>query len=151
MRRMLRFAIVVMGAFAVSGPALAAENWPDSFSDYIAKLRRTLQTTDLDGYVAVVKDPKGALLIDVREEDEFKSGHVPGTINIPRGLLELRIWRAAGYPGNLDTGRKIYVQCGSGGRATLAARDLKEIGFTNVVAVLITLDDWQKNGNRLVK
>ena len=36
------------------------------------------------------------------------------------------------------------VQCSSGGRATLAARQLKDIGFTNVTAVVMELADWQK-------
>jgi len=41
--------------------------------------------------------------------------------------------------------RKIYVQCQTGGRATLAAKQLKDIGFTNVTAVVMALADWQKN------
>jgi rhodanese-related sulfurtransferase len=40
--------------------------------------------------------------------------------------------------------RKIYVQCGSGARAVLAARQLKDIGFTNVTAAPFNLADWQK-------
>ncbi len=48
-------------------------------------------------------------------------------------------------------GRKIYVQCNTGTRATLAARQLKDIGFTNVTAVVMKLDDWQKKGLPFVK
>jgi len=42
--------------------------------------------------------------------------------------------------------RKMYVQCSSGGRATLAAKQLKDIGFTNVTAVVMELAEWQKKG-----
>jgi rhodanese-related sulfurtransferase len=47
--------------------------------------------------------------------------------------------------------RKIYVQRASGGRATLAAKQLKDIGFTNVTAVVMELADWQKLGYPFAK
>jgi rhodanese-related sulfurtransferase len=141
MTRLLRFVVVFVAAFAVSAPALAAENWPDSFGEYIASVRKTMKTTNMDDYLAVAKDPKGALLIDVREDDEYKAGHVPGTVNIPRGLLEFRIWKKLGHPKTVDMSHKIYVQCRTGGRATLAAKGLQDIGFTNVTAVIMTVDD----------
>jgi rhodanese-related sulfurtransferase len=90
-----------------------------------------LDTIDLDGYLTVVKNPNGALLLDVRDENELVSGRVPGTINVSRGRLEFRIWKLLGHPDKVDMNRKIYVQCSSGGRATLAAKQLKDIGFTN--------------------
>jgi rhodanese-related sulfurtransferase len=146
MGRMLRFAFILIVVVAVSAPAIAAENWPDSITNYVAKVRKTVQTTDMEGYLAAVKNPNGALLLDVRGEGEFKAGHVPGTVNIPRGLLEFRIWKQFGYPAKVDTNRKIYVQCATGGRATLATADLKKIGFKNAVAVIMNLQDWEKKG-----
>ncbi len=151
MRGVARFAAILIGAVALSGPATAAENWPDTVGDYVMQVRKTLQTTDMDGYLAVVKNPNGALLVDVREADEFKAGHVPGAVNIPRGVLEFAIWRKLGYPAQVDTGRRIYVQCATGARATLAAQQLKAVGFTNVTAVIMNFADWVKRGNPTVK
>jgi hypothetical protein len=74
-----------------------------------------------EGYLAIVEDPKGARLPDVREKSEFKTGHVPGTINVSRGRLEIRIWKPLGCPGKVDMNRKIYVQGATSGPATLAA------------------------------
>jgi rhodanese-related sulfurtransferase len=105
----------------------------------------------MDGYLAAVRNPQGALLLDVREADEFRAGHVPDAVNIPRGLLEFRIWKELGYPAPVDTSRKIYVQCQTGGRATLATQALKAIGFTNAVAVIMNFPDWEKKGNPVVK
>jgi rhodanese-related sulfurtransferase len=146
MKRMLRFAIAVTSAVAGAAPASAAENWPDSFSVYLANVRKTVQTMDMDDYLSVVKKPDGALLIDVREDYEYKTGHVPGPINIPRGLLEFQIWRKMGYPDKVDMNRKIIVQCRTGGRATLATADLKAIGFTDVTAVIMNIEQWEKSG-----
>ncbi len=147
MIRMLRIAIVLLGALAVAAPAFAAENWPDSLDQYLAQVRKTIKTADMDGYLAVVKNPNGAMLIDVREDSEYKAGHIPGTINIPRGLLEFQIWKKLGYPNAVDLNKTIYIQCLTGGRATLATDDLKRIGFTNVTAVIMNLQDWEKKGN----
>jgi rhodanese-related sulfurtransferase len=45
----------------------------------------------------------------------------------------------------------IYVQCRTGGRATLATNDLQKIGFTNVTAVMMEIQDWEKKGNSIDK
>ena len=151
MSRRLGAAVVFLGAFVICQPGFAAENWPDSVDQYVAQVRKTIDTTDMEGYLAVVNHPNGALLVDVREETEFKARHVPGTVNVSRGRLEFRIWKPLGYPGKVEMNRKIYVQCATGGRATLAAKQLRDIGFTNVTAVVMELADWQKKGYPFVK
>jgi phage shock protein E len=148
--RRLCAAAAVLAALLVQ-PALAAENWPDSVDQYVVQIRKTVDTTDMAGYLAAVKNPNGAMLLDVRDPDEFRSGHVPGTINISRGRLEQQVWRPLGYPAKVDMNRKIYTQCGSGFRATLAAKQLRDIGFTNVTAVVMNLSDWQKAGHPFVR
>jgi rhodanese-related sulfurtransferase len=145
-----RVAIVVL-LFVIAQPSFAAENWPDEIDRYIEQIRKTVDTTDLNGYLAAVKNPNGALLLDVREESELKDGHVPGTVHIPRGFMELRICKPLGYPDKVDINRKIYVQCANGRRATLAAKQLKDIGFTNVTAVVMSLSEWQNKGLPFVK
>ena len=151
MTRIQRFTIVLLGACAVSAPVFAAENWPDSLNNYLAQVRETINTTDMAGYLEAVKNPDGALLIDVREDSEYKAAHIPGTVNIPRGLLEFRIWKQLGYPSKVDTNKKIYVQCATGSRATLTTADLKRIGFTNAVAVIMNLGDWELKGYPMEK
>ncbi len=121
--------------------------WPESVTQYVMRVRATIRTTDMAGYLAAVTTPDGALLLDVREDAEFAAGHVPGSVNIPRGLLEFRVWARLGYPAQVDMNRRIYVQCQTGGRATLAARQLQDIGFTNVVAVIMNFDDWRRQGH----
>jgi len=153
MMRRLGIAAILLTILGMSPPVLAemSRNWPDSVDQYVSHIRKTVQTTDMDGYLAAVKSPNEQLLLDVREEEEFKAGHVPGAVNIPRGLLEFRIWKQLEHPAQVDTGRKIYVQCQTGGRATLATKQLQDIGFTNVIAVIMNFEDWQKKGNPFVK
>jgi rhodanese-related sulfurtransferase len=146
-RRNLRFAVALVGAIAVVAPAFAqAPAWPPIVTEHVLAVRKTIQTVDMAGYLAVVKDPKGALIVDVREPAEYAAGRVPGSINIPRGLLEFQIYKAMGYPSKVDTDRAIYVQCQTGGRATLATADLKQIGFTHPIAVIMNWPDWVQKG-----
>ena len=128
---------------AITAPAA----WPDSVTQFVMRVRATIQTTDMAGYLAAVNSPDGALLLDVREDAEFAAGHVPGAVNIPRGLLEFRVWARLGYPAQVDMNRRIYVQCQTGGRATLATRQLQDIGFTNVIAVIMNFEDWRRQGH----
>lgn len=151
MRAKPLLAALILAMACAAQTSRAAENWPDSVDQFVLQVRKTIDTTGMDGYRAVVNDPGGALLLDVREDDEFKAGHVPGAVNIPRGFLEFRIWRRLGYPGTVDLGRKIYVQCATGGRATLAAKQLKDVGFTNVTAVVMRWEDWPGKGYPVVK
>jgi hypothetical protein len=60
MNRRLRVAVVFLGAFVISQPGFAAENWPDSVDQYVAQVRMTIDTSDMDSYLTVVKNPNGA-------------------------------------------------------------------------------------------
>lgn len=149
MLRKLSAAVALLTIIGMSTPAVASENWPASVDQYVLQIRKSIKTSDMDGYLAAVKNPNDAVLLDVREDDEFKAGHVPGAVNIPRGLLEFRIWKLFGYPAQVDMSRKIFVQCMTGGRATLATKQLQDIGFTNVTAVIMNFEEWKKKGHPL--
>ena len=70
----------------------------------------------------------GAVFLDVREPDEFKAGHIPGAVNIPRGLLESRIEEQ--IP---DKNTAIVVYCRSGVRSALASATLVKMGYKGVL------------------
>ncbi len=127
--------------------ATAQPRWPAVVDQHVAAVRTTLRVVDMAGFVPIVANPGGALLVDVREADEVAAGRIPGTVHIPRGLLEFRIWAALGHPGPVDTARTIYVHCQNGNRATLAARQLADVGFTNVIAVVMEFAAWQREGH----
>jgi len=56
-----------------------------------------------------------------------------------------------GYPDRTDLARRITLYCGAGTRSVLSAKSLQDLGFHNVVAADILLDEWAKAGNPLVK
>src|SRR5262249_48901306 len=86
-------------------------------------------------------DGREALVVDVREQDEWDEGHIPGAVHIPRGHLESRIERAAP-----DTTQPIVLYCPAGNRSALAAKTLEEMGYEDVVSVAAGFTDWKRNG-----
>lgn len=68
----------------------------------------------------------GAIVVDVRTEDEYMDEHFPKALNIPVGELSAR----AGEIGPKD--KPVVLYCASGARSAMAARILKSMGFTDV-------------------
>jgi rhodanese-related sulfurtransferase len=151
----LRTVAVFMAAiliFVFSGTLFAADkverNWPESVDKYVANAKKSVKVIDMQEFKKIAASKGDAVLLDVREPDEYKAGHVPGAVNIARGLVEFSIWKAVlGYPAKTDFKKKIYVYCKLGGRSILAAKSLKDLGFTNVTAVDMKIADWIKAGN----
>ena len=81
------------------------------------------------------------LILDVREQDEWDEGHIPGAVHIPRGNLESRIESAAA-----DRARSIVVYCAAGNRSAFAAKTLEELGYEDVVSLAGGFTDWKRNG-----
>lgn len=79
------------------------------------------------------------VIIDVREPDEFAQGHLPGAINVPRGVLEFRMGT---LPVVKNPAQAILLYCGSGGRSALAAVQLQKIGYSQVVSMTGGFDAW---------
>lgn len=123
-----------------------APKWPSVVNETIAKAKKSINLIEMSGFKKVVDKNDYDLIIDVRESDEYADGHIPGAINIPRGLIEFKIWSKVGFPDNTDTDKKIYVYCKTGGRASLAAKSLKDLGFTDVTAVSMKTADWKEAG-----
>jgi molybdopterin/thiamine biosynthesis adenylyltransferase/rhodanese-related sulfurtransferase len=84
---------------------------------------------------------KGALLVDVREADEWAQGHAPGALHVPRGFLELRIEEKA-----KDKSAPIVLYCAGGTRSAFAARSLQELGYADVVSLAGGFGKWKESG-----
>ena len=81
----------------------------------------------------------GALMLDVREPNEFDMGHLSSAVNIPRGLLEFMV---GNNPALKDFEKSIVVYCKNGGRSTLAADTLQKMGFSQIKMLAGGFDDW---------
>jgi rhodanese-related sulfurtransferase len=90
---------------------------------------------------ATADDAGGAILLDVREDDEWELGHAPGAVHIPMSDVPARI-------DELNHDAQIYVVCRQGGRSLQVARYLAHAGF-DVYQVTGGMVAWQKSGRPL--
>ncbi|MCW8906916.1 MAG: rhodanese-like domain-containing protein [Sedimenticola sp.] len=89
--------------------------------------------------------PKPPLLLDIRCPDEFAQVHIPGSLNVPRGILEMAV--DYGYEETVPElvqarQRRVVVICRSGYRSILAARALQQMGFRQVLSLRTGLRGW---------
>ena len=82
--------------------------------------------TDINTEVEKLKDISGAVLLDVRDKDEYDSGHIPESINTPVKDIQNV---TAKIP---DLNTPVFVYCLSGARASRAVQAMKAVGYTNV-------------------
>ena len=88
---------------------------------------------------ALQRVPAGAKLIDVREDDEWKSGHAAGAEHLGRGVIERDIVQT--FP---DKNTELILYCGGGYRSALAADNLQKMGYTNVFSMAGGWKAWKE-------
>ena len=99
------------------------------------------QITEVDTATAAEHIAKGALVLDVREPDEYDQGALPNAIHIPRGHLEAQVEGKL-----LDKHAEVVVYCAGGVRSAFAAKTLAELGYTDVLSVAGGFGKWKDEG-----
>jgi len=102
--------------------------------------RAQIKSIDIDEARRMLEKP-GTVLLDVREGDEWRQGHIPQAVGIPRGFLELRVEEKV--PDHMTP---VILQCASGTRSLLAARSLRELGYENVYNLTGGFNAWKDRG-----
>ena len=83
----------------------------------------------------------GAIVLDVREPDEYEQGAIPGSVHIARGNLESQVESRL-----LDKDAPVVVFCAGGTRSAFAAETLGQLGYTNVASVAGGFNRWKDEG-----
>jgi molybdopterin/thiamine biosynthesis adenylyltransferase/rhodanese-related sulfurtransferase len=102
--------------------------------------RAQIKSIDIDEARRMLEKP-GTVLLDVREGDEWRQGHIPQAVGIPRGFLELRVEEKVP-----DHKTPVILQCASGTRSLLAARSLREMGYENIYNLTGGFNAWKDRG-----
>lgn len=115
-------------------------------ADLVADAKAKVENLDVP---AVQKElDGGAVVVDLREAEELAAtGRIPGSVHIPRGMLEFRADPSSPYHQEpLDPSRRIILHCASGGRSALAAATLQEMGYDNVAHLDGGFKAWVESG-----
>jgi len=104
-------------------------------------LRRSTPEITVEELDALLRD-REARVLDVREDHEFRAGHVPGAIHIPLGDLSRRV-------GSLPRDTRVVVICQSGNRSRGATDFLLQQGFEGAASVRGGTGAWARSGRPL--
>ncbi len=118
---------------------------PITAQDLVLHAKRSVAEIDVEQMLAL--QARGAPIIDVREPAEFAAGHLPGAVNIPRGVIEFEV---DGHPAInclrdaalSHRGLSLVVYCRSGGRSALVAEALQRLGFAQPLSLAGGFLQW---------
>jgi rhodanese-related sulfurtransferase len=85
-------------------------------------------------------------LVDVREDREWDAGHLPGAIHLGKGIIERDVEKT--IP---DRSAPLVLYCGGGFRSALAAKNLQDMGYTNVISMDGGVRGWKDAGLPIVQ
>ena len=86
------------------------------------------------------------VLVDVREESEWAKDHLPGAIHLGKGVIERDVEQRVP-----DLNAPLVLYCGGGYRSALAADNLQQMGYKNVLSMDGGIREWREKGFPLSK
>jgi rhodanese-related sulfurtransferase len=113
---------------------------PNRFQKLVADAKRNITEISPNEASAVVEGGE-AILIDVREQSDWKEGHAQGAKHLSRGVIEVEIEEE--IP---DLNQPIICYCGGGSRSALVAESLQKMGYKNVRSMTGGMRDWNSAG-----
>ncbi|MEY4736253.1 MAG: hypothetical protein RL302_572 [Pseudomonadota bacterium] len=114
--------------------------------DLVAAAKSRVQEVSADAALQAIRDAD--VLVDVREADEYASGHLAGAVHISRGMLEFKF---SANPALQSRDIKVVLYCKTSGRAALAAAALHDMGYLNVQSIAGGFDAWAAAGKPVAK
>lgn len=136
--------VLVLTVSAFMGCATTAHKeavGPMTAKEMVAKAKAVVPEVTVDQAKANIDKGMYKVILDVREPKEYRAGHIPGAINIPRGVLEFKV--TGKIP---DKSTPILVYCKTGGRGALAGQTLMKMGYKNVTNMDGGWVAWEKKG-----
>jgi molybdopterin/thiamine biosynthesis adenylyltransferase/rhodanese-related sulfurtransferase len=114
-----------------------------TFKDIMSDARKVVPEVTVDEVrQRLAGNGKQVHLIDVREKEEYREGHLPGSVSVPRGFLEMQIEEKVP-----DRDAEMIVYCQGGTRSLIAGKILKDMGYSNVVSMTGGFGAWKGAGN----
>ena len=115
------------------------------FEQLVTEAKKNI--TEISPQDAAAKLKSGeAVIVDVRDKDEWDEGHIPGALHMSRGTIELDIEEKVP-----DTNPMFICHCGGGGRGALATESLQKMGYRNGRNMAGGFKAWKATGLPVTK
>jgi len=117
-----------------------------TYKDLVADAKSRVREVTVEDVMQKQAQGEDLVVVDVREDGEWKAGHLPGSLHLSRGVLEGRAH--AVLP---DPATPVVLYCGGGSRSALAADVLQVMGYTNVASMAGGWRAWLAAGGESEK
>ncbi len=117
-----------------------------TFKELMDEARRQVPELSVQEAKELLEKDGKHILLDVREKEEYREGHLERALSLPRGFLEIKVESA--IP---DKSTPILAYCAGGTRSLLAAKALKEMGYQNVISMSGGYSAWKTAGYKWVQ
>jgi molybdopterin/thiamine biosynthesis adenylyltransferase/rhodanese-related sulfurtransferase len=114
---------------------------PKTYSELLSDVRASIRQVSLEEMKRRLEAREPYVFVDVREKDEWRQGHIPGAVHLPRGFLEMQAEQK--LP---DKRARIVVYCAGGVRSAFAAKTLGELGYEHVESANPGFLRWKELG-----
>ncbi|MBK8266879.1 MAG: sulfurtransferase [Planctomycetes bacterium] len=115
------------------------------FLELVNESRKRIAETTIEAIKSRLDAGQKFHLIDVREDDEFAAGHLPGALHLSKGIIERDIEKV--IP---DADADMVLYCGGGYRSALAADNLTKMGYTRVTSMDGGYRAWHEAGYLII-
>lgn len=112
-----------------------------TYKELMDEARAAVPEVTVDDVKARLENGQHPVLLDVREREEYREGHLEGALALPRGFMEMRVEEAVP-----DKETPVVAYCAGGVRSLIAARTLKEMGYTDVSSMAGGYTAWKNAG-----
>lgn len=111
------------------------------FLEIVNQARKSIQECTIADVHGWMDSGDEFVLVDVREESEFDRARIPGAVHLGKGVIERDIEQTVP-----DTSQKLVLYCGGGYRSALAAFNLQQMGYTQVISMDGGFRGWKEAG-----
>ncbi|MFQ5918367.1 MAG: molybdopterin-synthase adenylyltransferase MoeB, partial [Candidatus Binatia bacterium] len=112
-----------------------------TFEQLMNEARREVKELSVQEVKELVEKNGKHLLLDVREKEEYREGHLAEAVSLPRGFLEIKVETT--IP---DKSTPVIAYCAGGVRSLLAAKAMKEMGYQEVISMSGGYSAWKAAG-----
>jgi rhodanese-related sulfurtransferase len=144
MNKKLGFFLVII-FFVIYSASLvhAVDKTPEQV---VREAKASISEASIDEVKKMIDNREDIILLDVRDSEEYGTGHIPGSINISRGSLDFKVHLI--IP---EKNAKIVVYCGLDLRSPLATKSMNDLGYKKAVNMIGGLKAWKEAGYPVLK
>ncbi|MFQ5352238.1 MAG: molybdopterin-synthase adenylyltransferase MoeB [Candidatus Binatia bacterium] len=117
-----------------------------TYQQLLDEARQAVPEMSVEEVKRALASSQPLVLLDVREKEEFREGHLGGALSIPRGFLEMQVEAKLA-----DKDQTVVAYCQSGVRSLFAAKALRDMGYTDVRSMGGGYGAWKGAGNEWTK